>query len=225
MIHGRYKLPWYKILFRWIVRPIFRMIFYILSPIRIMGRANIPRRGAYLVVFNHVSLYDAPLLLAVWPKALEVLGAQDIWSRPGQSTLAKLYGVIPVLRGEVDRDSISAVLAALCNGRPLMMAPEGGRSHGRGMAQGKSGVVYFVEAAGVQVLPVGIVGTTDDYFQRGLHGLRPKVRVIVGKPFSLPEGLGDSAASPRETRQMKVDHIMHHIAALLPEECQGYYAK
>ncbi len=225
MSHGRFTLPWYKILFRWIVRPIIRMIFTILSPIGIAGRANIPRRGAYLVVFNHVSLYDAPLLLAIWPKALEALGAQDIWSRPGQSTLAKLYGVIPVLRGEVDRDSISAVLAALRSGRPLLMAPEGGRSHGRGMAQGKPGVVYFVEATGVQVLPVGITGTTDDYFQRGVHGLRPKVRVIIGKPFSLPAGLGDSAASPREARQMKVDHIMHHIAALLPEEYKGYYAK
>jgi len=136
MIHAEYHLPMYKAIFRWIARPIFNLIFHILSPIDIHGRENIPLRGAYLMVFNHVSLYDAPLLLSVWPVALEALGAQDIWSRPGQSTLAKLYGVIPVLRGEVDRDSIAAVLAALRAGHPLMMAPEGGRSDGSGMAQG-----------------------------------------------------------------------------------------
>ncbi len=224
MKHGRYLLPWYKSLFRWIGRPIFRLIFTILSPIEFLGKENIPQRGAYIMVFNHVSLYDAPLLIAIWPKALEALGAQDIWSRPGQSTLAKLYGVIPVLRGEVDRDSIFAVLAALRNGRPLMMAPEGGRSHGRGMAQAKSGIVYFIEAVGVPVLPVGIVGTTDDYFRRGSHGLRPTVRVIVGKPFSLPEELGGSAISPKDARRIKVDYIMRHIAALLPEDYRGYYA-
>lgn len=225
MSRAGYDLPWYKHLFRWIMRPVFSLIFHILSPIEIVGKKNIPRRGAYLMVFNHVSLYDAPLLMAIWPKAMEALGAQDIWSRPGQSILAKYYGVIPVLRGEVDRDSVTAVLAALRNGRPLMMAPEGGRSHGQGMTQGKAGIVYFIEATGVQVLPVGIVGTTDDYFKLASHGMRPRVRVIIGEPFSLPGNLGDSESSPKESRQVKVDHIMKQIAILLPEEYRGYYAK
>ncbi|MBN2256903.1 MAG: 1-acyl-sn-glycerol-3-phosphate acyltransferase [Anaerolineaceae bacterium] len=194
-----------------------------LGPIELIGRENIPTSGAYLVVFNHVSLYDAPLLLAIWPGALEALGAQDIWGRPGQNILVKSYGAIPILRGEVDREAATRVLAALRSGRPVMMAPEGGRSHGRGMAQGKSGVVYFIEATGVQVLPVGVVGTKDDYYQQGSRGLRPEVKVIVGKAFDLPTELGANAASPREVRQMKVDFIMCRIADLLPEEYQGYY--
>jgi 1-acyl-sn-glycerol-3-phosphate acyltransferase len=225
MNRERYRLAWYKQIFRWFFRPVFRAIFYILSPIEVWGRKNIPQKGAYLVVFNHVSLYDAPLLLAIWPKAMEALGAQDIWSRPGQSTLAKLYGVIPVLRGEVDRDSISAILKALRSGKPVIMAPEGGRSHGRGMAQAKSGVVYFIESTGVQILPVGIVGTTDDYFKRASRGLRPKVSICIGKPFNLPEKLGKSVKTPKEARQIKADHIMQQVASLLPDNYRGFYAK
>lgn len=223
MTAGRSVIPWYKTIFRFIFRPIFRLIFNILSPIQITGKENIPTKGAYLVVFNHVSLYDAPLLAAFWPKALEVLGAQDIWSRPGQNILVRGYGAIPVLRGEIDQEAVKKILSALRNGHPLMMAPEGGRSHGGGMRQGKAGIVYFIEASGVPVVPVGIVGTKDDYYQQGSRGNRPQVEVKIGVPFHLP-GFKDTAAdSPKELRQLKVDYIMHRIADLLPEDYRGYY--
>ena len=219
----RYNLPWYNAVFRFLFRPIFRLIFKSLGPIQLNGRENIPSSGAYLVVFNHVSLYDAPLLVAIWPRALEVLGAQDIWSRPGQNLLVRGYGAIPVLRGEIDREAVTKILAALRSGRPLIMAPEGGRSHGEGLRQGRSGVVHFVEATGVPVVHVGIVGTQDDYYQQGSRGQRPQVVVTVGKPFHLPEELTAPAGVPRDLRQMKVDYIMRQVAALLPEDYRGYY--
>jgi 1-acyl-sn-glycerol-3-phosphate acyltransferase len=219
----RYKLPWYKSLFRIIARPAFRLIFKLLGPIKFIGRENIPSKGAYLVVFNHVSLYDAPLLVATWPRALEVLGAQDIWSRPGQNILVRGYGAIPVLRGEIDRDAVTKILAALRSERPVIMAPEGGRSHGQGMQPGKSGVVFFVEATGVPVVPVGIIGTKDDYYQQGSRGQRPEVVVTIGKPFHLPDKMDMPAGSPRELRQIKVDYIMRQVAALLPKDYRGYY--
>ena len=223
MSEDRYRLPWYKSFFRFIFRPVFYLIFKLLGPIEFKGRENIPPRGAYLVVFNHVSLYDAPLLVAIWPRALEILGAQDIWNRPGQGILVRGYGAIPVLRGEIDREAVMKILAALRSGRPLMMAPEGGRSHGEGLRQGKSGVVYFVEATGVPVVPVGIVGTKDDYYRQGSRGKRPQVVVTVGKPFHLPEKLEAPAGAPRDLRQMKVDYIMRQVAALLPEDYRGFY--
>jgi 1-acyl-sn-glycerol-3-phosphate acyltransferase len=223
MIRNRYTIPIGKRLFRWFFRPIFRLIFHLLSPITITGKQNIPHTGAYLVAFNHVSLYDAPFILAFWPRPLEILGAQEIWSRPGQNLLARLYGAIPVLRGEVDRDSVAAILGALRSGHPLLMAPEGGRSHGQGMKLGKPGVVHFVEATGVKVLPVGIIGTTDDYFHKASKGLRPPVVMHIGEAFRIPDDLGEQADSPREMRQEKVDYIMRHIAELLPIAYRGVY--
>jgi 1-acyl-sn-glycerol-3-phosphate acyltransferase len=223
MTAGRSVIPWYKTVFRFIFRPIFRLIFNILSPIRITGRGNIPPKGAYLVVFNHVSLYDAPLLVAFWPKALEVLGAQEIWDRPGQNILVRGYGAIPVLRGEIDREAVTMILSSLRSGRPLMMAPEGGRSHGAGMQPGKAGIVYFIEATGVPVVPVGIVGTKDDYYRQGSRGNRPPVKVTIGKAFYLPEIVGFASDSPKQVRQMKVDLIMRKIAELLPEDYRGVY--
>jgi cytidylate kinase len=209
--------------FRWVMRPIFRGIFHILGPVKITGRENVPRRGAYLIAINHISLFEAPFIVAFWPVAVEAVGAADIWERPGQSTLVKYYGGIPLHRGVFDRHVMETLLKVLRSGRPLLISPEGARSHIPGMCRAEPGIAYLVEKADVPVVPVGIVGTTDDYLERGLHGKRPLLEMHIGKPFRLPPGVAEGAAR-REARQANADVVMNQIAALLPPEYQGVYA-
>jgi 1-acyl-sn-glycerol-3-phosphate acyltransferase len=91
------------------------------------------------------------------------------------------------------------------------------------MQRGKPGVAYIMDEAQVPIVPVGIVGTTDDFWQRATHGGRPQLEMRIGEPFRLPllEGKG---AERREARQRHADLVMQHIAALLPEEYRGVYA-
>ena len=98
-----YAVPNRIHLARRILRPIFRSIFYVLSRVRITGLENVPTSGAYLIAFNHVSIVDPPLVTAFWPVAPEVMGAVEVWGRPGQSLLARWYGGIPVHRDQYDR--------------------------------------------------------------------------------------------------------------------------
>src|SRR5512147_396951 len=98
-----YKVPIRAILFRRSARPVFRGVFHVLGRIVVTGKENIPQKGAYIIAINHISIFEPPLVLAFWPIAPEAVGAVDIWSKPGQSTLARLYGGIPVNRGEYDR--------------------------------------------------------------------------------------------------------------------------
>lgn len=223
-LNPTYHVPLQTRIFRRIARPIFRGIYRSISRVTITGRENVPRSGAYLIVINHVSLYDSPFALAFWPVAPEVVGAVDIWSRPGQSTLASWYGGIPVHRGEYDRQSIKTLLSVLSSGKPLLIAPEGGRSHALGMQRAHPGVGFLVEKAGVPVVPAGIVGATDDFLSLGLHGKRPPLEMHIGKPIHLTlEPV--KGTSYRETRQHTTDLIMQHVAALLPPEYWGVYAE
>jgi len=210
-------------LFRWLARPAFRMLFRILGPVKITGVENVPRQGAYLIVINHISLYDPPFVLAFWPIAPEGVGAVDIWQRKGQSTLVRYYGGIPVHRGEYDRQVIEKLVAVLESGRPLLISPEGGRSHTPGMRRASPGVAYLVTKAGVPVVPVGVVGSTDDYLERALHGRRPVLEMRIGAPFWL-DGEQATGVAPRVVRQRNADRIMLHIAALLPPDYRGIYA-
>ena len=217
-----YHLPLHTRLLRWILRPIFRLVFHLLSEVEITGREHVPAKGPYLIAINHVSLFDPPFILAFWPVAPEGAGAIELWSRPGQSILVRLYGGIPVHRGEYDRQLIDTLLSVLRAGKPLLIAPEGGRSHTPGMRRALPGVAYLIDQAQAPVVPVGVAGATDDFLQRALRFKRPRIMMHIGQPMTLPsvQGKGEER---RTARQRNADMIMERIAALLPPEYRGVY--
>ena len=220
--HPGYDVPFRIRLFRFLIRPVFRLIFYILCRVKVTGLENVPRQGAYLIAINHISLFEAPFILSFWPMAPEVVGAVDIWSKPGQSTLARLYGGIPLRRGEYDRKVLDIAISALQSGRPLLIAPEGGRSHTPGMRRALPGVAFLMDMAQVPVIPVGFVGTTDDMMDKALHAKKPCIEMHIGKPIHLIPAEGKGEAK-REARQRNADLVMYRIADLVPEEYRGVY--
>jgi len=222
MITEHYSLAPLIRLMRPGIRSAFRGLFHLLGKITIQGLDHIPKEGAYLIAYNHVSLYDPPFVVSFWPCAPEVVGAAEVWQRRGQGTLMRMYGVIPVHRGEYDRSLIKRMIAALRAGRPLAIAPEGGRSHQPGLMPAWAGIAYIAEVTGVPVVPVGVVGSTEDFLDRGLRGKRPPIEMRIGSAIILPPVEGRGAAR-RAARQQNTDLIMAHIAALLPLNYRGVY--
>lgn len=218
-----YRVPLPNRIARIILRPLFRAVFHLFSPITINGTENIPPRGPYIVAINHVSLYEAPFIVAFWPVELEAMGASDIWDRKGQNLLVRLYHGIQVHRGEYDRVLVDKVLAVLNSGRPLLIAPEGTRSHKPGMQRAYPGIGYLMEKAKAPVVPVGIVGTTDDYLRKALHFKRPALEMHIGKPITIPV-ITAKGEERRKLRQQIADLVMVKIAELLPPEYRGVYA-
>jgi len=218
-----YRVPLPNRIARIVFKPAFRGLFHLLARIKISGQANVPIGKPYLVAMNHVSTFDPPFLLSFWPEMIEAMGASDLWRRPGQAQLVRIYHVIPVHRGEYDRVLFDQALNVLSSGRPLMLAPEGGRSHQVGMRRAHPGVAFIAEKAGVPVVPVGVIGTTDDFFKKAVRAERRLLEMRIGEPFSLPPvaGKGDER---RDARQRNADLVMAHVAALLPAEYRGYYA-
>jgi 1-acyl-sn-glycerol-3-phosphate acyltransferase len=218
-----YTVPLFNRISRFLMRPFFRSIMRMLGPVRLHGLENIPRSCGYVIAIYHISLYEAPLMAAFWPVPPEIAGASDVWHKPGQSLLARLYGGIPVHRGEYDRKLLDTVQQVIEAGRPLLIAPEGGRSHTPGMRPAQPGIGFIIEKTGAPVVPVGIVGTTSDYFARGLRGQRPALDMHIGAPLLLPPN-NEKGKLRRLKRQQNVDSVMYQIAALLPPEYRGVYA-
>lgn len=217
-----YSIPVANRLARRIIRPIFRLVFHLLSDVKIIGRENIPRQGAYLIAINHISFFEPPFILSFWPTIPEGVGAIEIWSRPGQAILVRLYHGIPVHRGIFDRQALETMIEVLKSGRPLLLAPEGGRTHDLGMRRALPGAAYIVNKTGVPVIPVGVVGATDDFLDRALHFKRPKLEMRIGHPFHLPL-VEEKGAERREALQENADQIMQQIATLVPAEYHGVY--
>jgi 1-acyl-sn-glycerol-3-phosphate acyltransferase len=218
-----YRVPIRFRLSRPVLKTVFRLIFRILGKIKVLGRENIPYGKPYVVAMNHISIFDPPLIAAFWPEMLEIVGASDVFEKPGQGQLLKLYGVIPVHRGEYDRALMQRVIVAINAGYPLLIAPEGGRSHVTAMRRALPGIAYIVEKTEVPVVPAGLVGTTDDFWQRAKRGERPQLEMHIGLPFNLPR-ITEKGAARRNARQRNADLVMQHVAGLLPEDYRGVYA-
>jgi 1-acyl-sn-glycerol-3-phosphate acyltransferase len=199
------------------------MLFRIMARVKVVGKQNVPLGEPYVIAMNHISIFDPPFVVCFWPEEPEVIGAVDLFEKKALGTILSMYGVIPVHRGEYDRVLLDRILAILKLGRPLIIAPEGTRSHEPAMGRAMPGVGYIIEHAQVPVIPVGLIGTTDDLWKRARRGEKPELEMRIGKPIIFPPML-QRGAERREARQKNADLIMRHIAGLLPEEYHGAYA-
>jgi len=218
-----YHVPLHFKLGRPVLKAAFRGIFHVLANIKITGKENIPYGTPYVAAMNHVSIFDPPFIGAFWPEELEIIGASNVFDKPGQGLVLKAYGVIPVHRGEYDRSLLSRIVDIIRSGYPLLIAPEGGRSHVTAMRRAQPGVAYIIEQTKVPVIPVALIGTTEDFWHRATHGDRPSLEMKIGKPIVLPENRA-KGRERHEVRQANADLVMRHLAGLLPEEYRGVYA-
>ena len=218
-----YRVPFHIRFNRIYLRFGIRTLFKIMGRVKVVGQENVPFGKPYVIAINHISIFDPPLTVSFWPEEPEVIGAADVFEKKGQGTILSLYGVIPVHRGDYDRALLEKILAIIKSGRPLVIAPEGGRSHEPAMRRAMPGVGYIIEHTQVPVIPVGLVGTLDDFWQRAKRGEKPLLEMRIGKPIIFPP-ITQKGAERREARQHNADLVMRHIAGLLPEEYHGVYA-
>lgn len=203
-----------------IARAIVRVLLNLIVRREYVGLENIPAEPPYIMVTNHLSAFDSPLLLAVCPHTIRAFAASKHKRNPLYGPLLAMMGSVWVRRGEVDRKALKGAMGVLERGEVLGMAPEGTRARGvYALQKGKTGPAYIAAHAGVRIVPVGVTGT--EKIKHNLPRLRrTDVRVVVGKPFRLPE----SGQVERQKLREYTDLIMHSIAELLPEEYRGVYA-
>jgi 1-acyl-sn-glycerol-3-phosphate acyltransferase len=217
------KIPYWVRVFRVLARPTFRTLFRILAKVQVEGSENLPSEGGYLVAGNHVSIYDPPFIVTFWPRTVEVAGAVAVLERPFQGRLMRMYGSMRVHRGEYNRSLLEEMIRRLKAGMPVLIMPEGRRSHSPGMQTAWHGTAYVAAKANAAVVPVGITGT-DGVVDLWRRLRRPNMRMLIGKPLDLPPVDLRSPNRKAELRQ-NTDRIMYAIAALLPPEYQGVYQR
>ncbi len=185
-----------------------------------VGLENIPDEPPYILVTNHLSAFDSPLVLTVCPHTPRAFAAAKHKHNPLYALLLVMMGSIWVQRGEVDREALRRALDVLQRGEVLGVAPEGTRARGPYALQpGKVGAAWLAARADVPIVPLGITGTEE--IKHNVPRLRrTDVRVVVGEPFRLPQ---TGTVRARMLRKY-TDDIMRRIAALLPEEYRGVYA-
>jgi 1-acyl-sn-glycerol-3-phosphate acyltransferase len=209
------------IFFRFARAVIDKLLFPLLARREYVGMENFPSEPPYIIALNHVALFDAPLVATVCPHIVRGFVAAKHRRNLVYGAIIELAGGIWVRRGEVDRQALRQALDLLKRGDEVLgIAPEGTRARGPyALQEAKTGTAYLAARADVPIVPVGVTGT--EKIKHNFPRLRSTdVRLVVGKPFRLPE----SGYIRGEKLQEYTDLIMHHIAELLPEEYRGVYA-
>lgn len=189
--------------------------------IEVTGRERVPRSGPLIIVANHQSNADPPVMVYAMPRAVFFMAKRSLFWGPVMSYLLRAVHVYPVDRDGRDTDALRWAQRTLDSGKALLIFPEGTRSPGR-LRKATHGLAYLALSSGAPVLPVAITGTERirGMFRIAFHFQR--LRVVIGEPFTAPrpEGRPD-----RTQLQQATDEVMGRIAALLPPSYRGAYSE
>jgi 1-acyl-sn-glycerol-3-phosphate acyltransferase len=206
-----------------IFRFLIRFFLGLIARVETIGNENMPT-GGFVIAANHIGRLDAALGYYVLDRPdIIVVVAEKYAKYAIFRWLVKLTNGMFVDRYNADIHAIRETLRRLQQGQVFTITPEGTRSKSGNLLEARPGAIYLAWKAGVPVLPVALTGTEDAVVvQRLKHFRRLDIKIIAGKPFSLPPVSGKDRDA---AMQQYTDEVMCRIAALLPEDRRGVYAE
>ena len=168
------KVPLLYHIGKFILKPIFKFYY---NP-KIIGKENIPKNGAILIVGNHKHLYDQCLAIIATKRPIHYMAKKEYFDNKKVAWFFKFTGCISVDRSRKDPNSISSALSVLKDNGAVGLFPEGTRNKtDKFLLPFKYGAVSMAKKSNAYIVPFGITG---DYKFRSNN-----LTVRFGKPFKI----------------------------------------
>jgi 1-acyl-sn-glycerol-3-phosphate acyltransferase len=133
---------------------------FLLGPITIRGRANVPNKGGLLIVANHLSDADPAVLGHALRRKAFYMAKSELFEIPVLGWVIKTLRAFPVSRGAPDRAAIRRTVDLLRAGEAVAIFPEGQLSETGELQPLMPGVAMIILRSEVPVICAGLVGTT-----------------------------------------------------------------
>jgi 1-acyl-sn-glycerol-3-phosphate acyltransferase len=143
--------------------------------------------GRYVLVCNHQSLFDIPVLLVTVPESTRFLAKRSLFRIPAFGWGLRAAGFVPVDRVDRSRakEAMDGALEQLAKGRSILLFPEETRSLDGRIREFSRGGFLIALKAKCPLVPVGVHGTLAVQ-RKGRLGVRPGVvRVRYGQPIEV----------------------------------------
>ena len=181
-----------------ILKVIFRM--------KIEGKKNIPKSGAFILASNHTSLLDPIALAAACPRKLNFMARHDLFFNPFFGWLISRVGAFPVKRNSADFTGLKEAIKRLKDGKVLILFPEGSRSINGITSAPQPGVGFLAAKLDVPVIPAFIKGT-DAALPKGTKFFQAKpILVRFGTQISLERRM------PYQDIALKIMENIRHLS-------------
>lgn len=193
-----------------VLRPIVLAFMRLYFRLESRGHEHVPRQGPVLLVANHSSALDPPLVGGACPRPLSFLAKAQLFDIPLFGALIRRLNARPLRREGADASALRTALRLLEEGAALLVFPEGTRGPEGTLRAPKAGAAMLAVLGGVPVVPVFISGS-GRALPKGRRLPQPvKVRVTFGPPlvFERP------AAGRKEHYEVVSRQMMAAIARL-----------
>jgi 1-acyl-sn-glycerol-3-phosphate acyltransferase len=154
--------------------------------VTVTGRENLRPGETYLLMSNHQSHYDIPVLFYVIGANLRMLGKVELFRIPIFGEAAHQAGFIAVDRSNRKQamKSLQVAKDTIASGVHVWIAPEGTRSRTGELLPFKKGGFNLALEAGLPVLPMTIAGTKNALHANDVRSVRDaKVHVTISPPL------------------------------------------
>jgi 1-acyl-sn-glycerol-3-phosphate acyltransferase len=182
------------------------------------GLENIPPQGPVIVMYNHIAFIDPVAVLSTSQRDMVPLAKTEALGVPFFGIFARLWGVIPIRRGEVDREALETSFQVLRAGEILLVAPEGHRNPA--LQPAKDGIAYLAARSGAPIIPAAVEGTEGFPTLNPARWRKPGVRIRFGRLFRFKDSGGRAS---RERLHEMTEDAMYRLAEILPPERRGFY--
>ncbi len=172
----------YRLISYLLVFPIYRLLFRG----RTIGTDHVPQEGALVVVANHGSHLDPPLLGHALGRPVAFMAKAELFRVPLLGPIIRACGAYPVARGASDREAIRIATDRLQQGWATGVFIDGSRQDDGRVNAPLPGAALLAARAGVPLLPVAII---NSHRALGTGQSTPRlvpIHIRVGTPIPPP---------------------------------------
>jgi 1-acyl-sn-glycerol-3-phosphate acyltransferase len=162
----------------WLAYYLINLYLKIVHNFVVKGKEKVPKYGPLIVVSNHVSYLDPPIVGAAVKRHLHFMAKTELFENKWFGYILNQIGTFPVKRGVPDKSAIRKSLNILNNDQALCMFPEGTRIKTGELGEAKPGVTLIALMSKSPILPVAIKHSDQD---------NKSLQVSIGKPFLLDD--------------------------------------
>ena len=172
----------YQLVSKLFVFPVYKFVF----KGHLLGRENIPQKDSFIMVSNHGSLLDPPLLGHAIGRNISFMAKAELFKVPCLGFIIKACGAYPVKRGIADKTTIKTASKKLLNNNSIGIFIDGTRQKDGRVNKPKQGAALLAFKNQRLLLPVAIVNSHRLVRFRFYFPFFSKIVIKVGKPVKPP---------------------------------------